>query len=89
MGALKPNIPLPRNEWIDLYVASGIATGSQLKIQNTGSGQVRLYDGATQPAGGGDTYAILPMLKQTTNESGDLGCWAWCSTGSQLSVSEA
>lgn len=69
------NIPLDISTWVDLYAESGIAVGTKLLVQNIGSNPVKIYVGATAPIVD-DSYKVLPMWREATNETGDSGAWA-------------
>ena len=86
-----PHIPLPRNEWIDLYDLSGIEVGQPLVVENVGVCDIYLAVQATQPSKDHKAYNILKRDDDVrlTNTLGDSGAWAFCNTSKGLiSVSE-
>lgn len=84
-------VTIPENTWVDLYAATGILAGTQLIVQNTGSSEAALTESATLPTlpfysvG----YNLLPVKEFFTNASGNVGGWAFSSTGTTLQVEEA
>lgn len=52
MADTLPNIKLTANQWTDLYTASGIATGTQLTIENIGETDVYIAVQQAQPLPG-------------------------------------
>ncbi len=75
MADTLPSVDLPSNEWVDLYAATGITPGLQIKVQNTGTADVYLNAGASQPP---DFEAFVLVLRgiQAINDTGDAGAWA-------------
>ena len=49
MAQSLPSVFLPSEMWVDLYDATGIAVGTPLTIQNTGSSKVSLSESVTEP----------------------------------------
>ena len=80
------NIPLPTNEWVDLYDLSGITVGQPLIVENVGVADIYLAVQATQPAKDHKAYNILKRDDdiRLTNTLGDLGAWAFCNTSKGL-----
>lgn len=44
-----PPVILPKNEWVDLYAATGITVGAQLRIHNNSDFEAYLSDSLTEP----------------------------------------
>ena len=88
MANTLPNIPLPANTWVDLYAASGIAVGTQITVQNLCDFNIRLCSKAIVPMIT-DGYQIILQAQTATNQSGDLGAWAFCSTGGSVNIKVA
>ena len=85
------HIPLPTNEWVDLYDLSGIAVGQPLVVENVGVCDIYLAVLATEPPKDHKAYNILKRDDdiRLTNTLGDLGAWAFCNTSKGLiSVAE-
>ncbi len=83
-----PNVNIKSLTWVDLYAETGIAVGTQLIIQNIGSGSCRLTESDTQPdiqSG----YNLIPENQYLTSASTPVGAWAYSHTGSLLHVEEA
>lgn len=80
------NIPLPRNEWIDLYDLSGITVGQPLVVENVGVCDIYVCVSVTQPPKDHDAYNILKRDDdiRLTNTLGDAGAWAFCNTSKGL-----
>lgn len=76
------NIPLPANEWVDLYAESGITVGQPLIVENVGVCDIYLAVQATEPAKDHKSYNILKRDDdiRLTNTPGDPGAWAFCNT---------
>ncbi|MCK5132694.1 MAG: hypothetical protein KAR40_11150 [Candidatus Sabulitectum sp.] len=82
------NIPIPENEWVDLYDLSGIAVGTAIQVQNVGINDVYLVEAATQPDVDFDGYNVVSRANGNIlhNETGASGAWAYCSAKSKLNV---
>lgn len=83
-----PNIPIPSNEWVDLYALSGIAVGEALAIENVGVCDVYLAVQATVPIKKHDAYSVLRRENgvRLANSEGDLGAWGFCVGESKVNV---
>ena len=68
---------IPANQWIDLYSVSGIETGRQIEIQNTGTNDLFLSDQSTQPPVDSKEYRVATPRSFMTNDNGDQGAWAF------------
>lgn len=90
MAASLPNIPIPKNTWIDLYNASGITVGTAIRVQNIGVNDVYLTVSATEPGLDLTAYNVLNRENgvQLRNTTGDPGAWAYSNSGSLVSVAE-
>lgn len=85
--ALKKLVTVDKG-WVDLYAATGIAVGTQIKIQNAKSDTVvAIGDTATQPTPT-DGRAYVRTGKWLVNKQGDAGAWAYCQTYAVLNVQE-
>lgn len=85
------NIPLPTNEWVDLYAESGITVGQPLVVENVGVADIYLAVQAAKPAKDHKAYNILKRDDdiRLTNNLGDAGAWAFCNTSKGfISVAE-
>lgn len=75
---------LPRTP-VDLYTATGITVGTQLKVSVIGDGDVRLSD---SEAGLITDHIVLKCYECAENDSGDAGAWASSVSGSGVNVKE-
>ena len=82
-----PSVTLPAGEWVDLYLATGIANGTRIIAQNLGNRKVILVDSATQPAPDSGFNSLLPNEYVISALTPD-GVWAKSSGGSKLQVEE-
>lgn len=87
MATSLPPVTVPEGTWTDLYAETGITAGNQLIIQNTGSGDVRLVESATEPNLSSGFNFLIPTL-YVTNSSANVGAWAFSDLGTQLQVEE-
>ena len=84
-----PFVPLPANEWVDLYDATGITVGDQIIAQNIGVTDISLVTQATEPT---DLSArnVLASREWARNELNSTGEWAHCaSIGGCITVKKA
>lgn len=80
------NIEITVNEWVDLYVLSGITVGVAISVENVGFFDVYLAVSSTQPPPEHDAYNIIKRNGGTLrNSNGDSGAWAF-SRGSSAKV---
>ena len=84
MADTLPNIAISENVWVDLYAQSGIATGTQIIVQNVGARDIYLSTKATQPDINADGYYVVERSQEAINDSGDSGAWAYCSNADGL-----
>ena len=68
-----PNVPLTKGVATNLYVASGIAAGTKLNIQNHSCDCLRL---ATSQAALLTDCRLVKVLDVATNLASDPGAWA-------------
>ena len=76
-------------DWVDLYAASGITVGIQIRIQVLGPKTIIISDSAAEPVEGVDGHNKMRDDDWLINDIGDLGCWAKCEQvgGSSVAVS--
>lgn len=88
MATSLPQVVIPLNTWIDIYAETGITAGTQIIIQNTGSGEVKLSESAAAPSltTGHNKLVTRGFF---TNDTGNVGAWAFAKTGTVLQVEEA
>lgn len=79
------NVTLPPRTPVDLYAATGITVGAQLKINVIGPGDVRLSE---SEAGLVTDHIVLKTYECATNETGDTGAWSSSVSGSAINVKE-
>lgn len=79
------NLVLVKGVATDLYAATGIAVGTQIRVQNQSEQLVTLADSSAGLArdATGDCVTI-PPFKSATNESSATGAWAKSETGDCL-----
>ncbi len=83
--AISPLVTV-QGEWVNLYAATGITVGTQIRIQNFKSNSpVALADSASEPTPTTGRVRI-DETQFFLNESGDLGSWAYCSSLASISV---
>lgn len=80
-------VVLPKNVWVDLYAATGIATSTKLIVQNSGDALAILTESAAEPEPGTGFNPLDPD-EFFTNVSGNVGAWALSSRGTTLQVEE-
>ena len=79
------NVTLPARTAVDLYAVTGIAVGTQLKVSNLTTQDVRL---STTEAGLVNDHVVMGMYSAATNETGDAEAWAICVGGGGVNVRE-
>ena len=85
------NIDIPVNQWVDIYLLSGITVGTQLAIENVGVADIYLAVQETEPDPDHDAFNIVKRDSDIpySNSVGDSGAWAFApSEGGKLNVSE-
>jgi len=88
MAQSLPPVSIPKNTWIDLYAATGITAGVRMIIQNTGSADAILTESTAEPATSVGNNALQPK-EYLTNNSANIGAWAFSELGTKLQVEEA
>ena len=84
-----PQLVEVKGQWIDLYAATGIAVGTKIIVQNFQSkSPVALSDTAAEPTSTDGRVRVDPT-QFFTNDAGDAGAWAYCSSIAKISVQEA
>jgi len=81
-------VKIPGNTWVDLYDETGLTIGVQLLIQNIGSSDALLSESATEP-NLSSGYNIIIARQYLTNDSANVGAWAFSGNGTTLQVEEA
>lgn len=79
------NVTLPASTPVDLYAATGITVGAQLKVSNITTGDVRL---STSEVGITDDHIPLGPYEQAVNDVGDSGAWAMSNVIGGVNVKE-
>lgn len=79
------NVVLPKQTAVDLYVATGITVGVQIKVSNLTTGDVRL---SISEAGLVNDHVPLGPYAQAINDTGDAGAWALSTGGGGVNVVE-
>lgn len=69
------NVKLVANEATDIYDKTGIATGTQIEVQNIGCADVILYSQLTEPSIN-EGQQIIKRGEYMENEESDSGAWA-------------
>ena len=89
MSDTLPNIAITAGAWVDVYALTGIAVGTKLNVENTGTCDVYLAVQAAQPDPDHNDYNILKRTgPKMTNHAGDSGAWAFCGhSDGELNVS--
>jgi hypothetical protein len=75
------DVPVPQNDWVELYAESGILAGTALVLQNKGSPDIQIWIGADKPADdfiGGFMILSYTSKDSTAHEvtSDNLAVWA-------------
>lgn len=81
------NVNLPANTWVDLYTATGLSVGTQIRVLNITSRPVRLASTASTPTTS-DDHVPLPFNTTKINNTTDLGAWALSISGGAVDVQE-
>lgn len=79
------NVTLPARTPVNLYTATGITVGAQLKVSVIGAGDVRLSE---SEAGLTSNHVTVKTYTSATNDAGDAGAWALSMSGSGVNVKE-
>ena len=78
MSDTLPNIDLPSGQWVNIYTASGILTGTAIAVENVGDDDVYLVVSALEPTDDNIYHIITPDSEVLQNQPGDSGAWAKC-----------
>lgn len=80
-----PNVVLTKNTPVDLYAATGISVGTQIRVQNQSDQLMSLSDSLIGLARNstGDCVTLTAFIS-ATNKSGATGAWANAVTGDCL-----
>lgn len=73
------NVILPKDEWVDLYAATGVPVGTKIAVENTGVNDVLLAAQETEPVSPNhNSYNIIKRDSDIplSNTAGDPGAWA-------------
>lgn len=89
MAQTLPSVALPRNQWIDLYDATGITVGNQIVIQNIGTSDAILFEDNSEPPAVPQGKNNIKVGGYLTNKAGNIGAWGLSRDGSELQVEEA
>jgi len=84
MSASLPIVALPKGQWVDVYAATGIAVGTVITIQNTGTKIAKLTESVAQPTTEG--HNIIEKYVYLTSGANPIGIWALSPLGTNLSV---
>ena len=88
MATSLPSVPLPTGVWVDLYAATGIATGTQLIVQNIGTNKAKLTESATTPTPD-IGFNLVGEGQTVSNAASNVGAWAYASPGTTLQIEVA
>lgn len=77
MADTLPNILIPPNQWVDLYQASGIAVGTQIRVKILGNGELKLAVSESQPTSLSAYDVLVDKTQPLVNSAGDSGAWAY------------
>lgn len=80
------NVTLTANVPVDLYAATGITVGTQLRVSNISTSDVRL---STSELGLDNDHIVMNMYEQAVNKSGDSGAWAVSKSDGAINIVEA
>ncbi len=79
----RPDIVIPKQQWVDIYSVTGITLGSQVTVANKGSNPCLVAVSATQPT---DNTEGEPLLIQSKLEipANSIGLWVYSNNGSTI-----
>jgi len=83
-----PIIQLDKDQWVDVYAASGIAVGTILEIQSLNAGDVRIHIGPDQPDDE-DGHELVIKAGKTVTPPSPSGIWAFSQMGGAVHVAKA
>lgn len=80
-----PNVILTKNKPVDLYAATDISVGTQIRVQNQSDQLMSLSDSLVGLARNstGDCVTLAAFIS-ATNKTGAIGAWANAVTGDCL-----
>lgn len=70
-----PDIVLTPGAYTEVYAATGIASGTQLVIQNKSRGDIGVQNGPSQPAGTDCNGFVIPILGIWRVPAGTAKAW--------------
>ena len=76
---------MPRDTWINIYTASGIAVGTQIIVQNLGNNDLKLASQELVP-NESSAYILCRPYEEKVNDKHDDGAWVWSYTGGLINV---
>lgn len=79
------NVILEARTPVDLYLATGITVGTQLRVTNLTTGDVRLSE---SEVGLNNDHIPLNAYEQAVNETTDVGAWASSTRTGGVNVKE-
>jgi len=82
-----PSVIIKKDTFIDLYLATGISTGTKIIIQNIGNNDASLYEKTTKPSVN-DGHNILETKKFLVSTTAPIGLWAVSRHSTILQVEE-
>ncbi len=84
MAATRPDIELPANTMVDLYIAlnaqagfPAVLVGDIISVQNKGGATIQLYSKAITPIDGDGSNTLTVGNQQFENDIGDPGAFAF------------
>ncbi len=83
-----PSVVLPSGTWVDIYLSTGITTGTKIIIQNLGSSTVRLVESSTEPLLT-DGFNLISGKDFLESADVPIGVWAYAYSGVSLQVEVA
>ena len=86
MAESLPPISISNNQWVDLYAATGIDSGTSIVVQNTGSNDCALVESDSQPNISTTGKHIIAPKDHMVNEASNIGAWAFSALGTTLQV---
>lgn len=89
MADTLPNVVLPIGQWVDLYTSTGLATGTQIQVQNVGGVDIRLVTQAGEPTDQSGYNILRPFSLTFISQAAPTGAWARADTaGGVVNVGE-
>ena len=88
MATSLPPVKIPSGKWINLYAETGISSGTKIIIQNLGDSKVRVSESSAIPTLQSG-YNVLSSNEYLTNETSNVGAWAYAHEGTSIQVEEA